>query len=383
MRVQGWRTLSQNGITVRPVGGRGDFRRFISYAYERNRGDAHWVPPLRIGESERLRPEKNPFFAHADVQLLLAFRDGRIVGRIAAIDDHLHNQTHRDNLAAFGFFEAEDADAGRALLASVETWAGERGRSAVRGPLNPSLNESAGLLIQGFDTDPMLLMPHNPPEYAAFIERAGYAKVKDLYAWLYDLERPIEPEIRKMAERVRSRQRMTVRPFDLTQFARETVRLREIYCGAWENNWGFVPPTDEEFRRLAAEMKPILDPKCAVCLEVDGRAVACAVAVPDINQALRGTDGRLFPRGLIRLLGRKRIIDQVRLLLLGVLPEYRSTGLFPLLICELQKSLMSNTRYTRVEFSWVLEDNHDINKPVERLGAVRYKTYRIYQKAIA
>jgi hypothetical protein len=226
-------------------------------------------------------------------------------------------------------------------------------------------------------------MPHNPPEYAAFIEGAGYAKVKDLYAWIYDLSRRVSPEIERMADRIRSRHRMTVRPFDLTQFAKETARLREIYCGAWENNWGFVPPTDDEFRRLATEMKPILDPKCAVCVEVDGRPVACAVAVPDINQALRGTDGRLFPLGLIRLLGRKRIIDQVRLLLLGVLPEYRSSGLFPLLICELQKTMTNNTRYARVEFSWVLEDNHDINKPVERLGAVRYKTYRIYQKAIA
>jgi GNAT superfamily N-acetyltransferase len=381
--VQGWRTLSQNGITVRPVSGRGDFKKFIGYAYERNRGDGHWVPPLRIGESERLRPKKNPFFAHADVQLLLAFRDGRMVGRIAAIDDHLHNQTHRDNLAAFGFFEAEDADAGRALLATVEAWARDRGRGAVRGPLNPSLNESAGLLIDGFDTDPMLLMPHNPPEYAAFIERAGYAKVKDLYAWLYDLRPGMDPEVEKIADRMRKKHRMVVRPFNLTAFAKETARLREIYCGAWENNWGFVPPTDDEFRRLASEMKPILDPKCAVCLEVDGRAVACAVAVPDINQALRGTDGRLFPLGLIRLLGRKRVIDQIRLLLLGVLPEYRSIGLFPLLICELHKMVTNNTRYVRAELSWVLEDNHDINKPVERIGAVRYKTYRIYQKAIA
>jgi GNAT superfamily N-acetyltransferase len=374
--------LGKNDITVRPVSGRGDFRHFINYAYERNRGDVHWVPPLRIGERERLRPEKNPFFAHAEVQLLLAFRDGRSVGRIAAIDDHLHNETHRDNLAAFGFFEAEDAGAARALLDEVERWARQRGRAAVRGPLNPSLNESAGLLIDGFDTDPMLLMPHNPPEYGAFIEGAGYAKVKDLYAWLYDLGRPLAPEFEKMAERMRRRQRMTARPFDLTQFAKETARLREIYCGAWERNWGFVPPTDDEFRRIANEMKPIIDPKCAVCLEVDGRAVACAVALPDINQALRGTDGRLFPLGLIRLLARKRIIDQIRLLLLGVLPEYRSAGLFPLLICELQKSL-ANSRYARVEFSWVLEDNHEINKPVERLGAVRYKTYRIYQKAIA
>src|SRR5262249_41283513 len=153
---------------------------------------------LRLGESERLRPKKNPFFAHADVQLMLALRDGRIVGRIAAIDDHLHNQTHRDNLAAFGFFEAEDAGAARALLESVESWAKQRGRAVVRGPLNPSLNESAGLLIDGFDTDPTLLMPHNPPEYATFIERAGYAKVKDLYAWLYDLRMGMAADVERM-----------------------------------------------------------------------------------------------------------------------------------------------------------------------------------------
>jgi len=376
-------TSSQNGISVRPVAGSREFRKFVGYPYERNRGDVHWVPPLRIGESERLRPKKNPFFAHADMELLLAFRDGRIVGRIAAIDDHLHNQTHRDNLAAFGFFEAEDATAAGALLASVEGWARQRGRSAVRGPLNPSLNESAGLLIDGFNTDPTLLMPHNPPEYATFVERAGYAKVKDLYAWLYDLRMGMAADVERMADRLRTKHRMVIRPFDLTQFAREVGRLREIYCGAWENNWGFVPPTDDEFKRLAAEMKPILDPKCAVCAEVDGRPVACAVAVPDINQVMRGTDGRLFPLGLIRLLGRKRVIDQVRLLLLGVLPEYRLPGLFPLLISELHKSVTNNTRYMRAELSWVLEDNHEINKPVERIGAVRYKTYRIYQKALA
>jgi GNAT superfamily N-acetyltransferase len=186
-----------------------------------------------------------------------------------------------------------------------------------------------------------------------------------------------------MAERVQTKYRVTVRPFDLKEFAHETERLREIYCGAWERNWGFVAPTEAEFRRIATEMKPIFDRRCAVLAEVDGRAVACAVAVPDIHQALKGTGGRLFPLGLMRLLGRRFIIDQMRLLLLGVLPEYRSVGLFPLLIIELQRHLKASPQYRRAEFSWVLEDNRAINRPVERLGAVRYKTYRIYQKALA
>ena len=172
-----------------------------------------------MSERERLTPSKNPFFEHATVELVLAVRDGRIAGRIAAIDDQLHNQTHDDNMAAFGFFEADDAETSRALLDYVEAWARKRGRSIVRGPLNPSLNESAGLLIDGFDTDPMLLMPHNPPLYAQYIEGAGYHKIKDLYAWLYDIRRPILPVLAKLAERVRERHRVVGSPGTELEFA--------------------------------------------------------------------------------------------------------------------------------------------------------------------
>src|SRR5207302_1276198 len=190
---------------VRAVRGRAEFHRFIDYAYEINARDPHWIPPLRMSERERLTPKKNPFFAHADVELLLAWRGRQIVGRIAAIDDRLHNQTHGDNVVMFGFFEAEDGEAARTLLERVEAWARTRGRAHVRGPLNPSLNESAGLLIEGFDTDPMLLMPHNPPAYADFIESAGYRKAKDLFAWLYALDREFPAVAAKLARRMRHR----------------------------------------------------------------------------------------------------------------------------------------------------------------------------------
>ena len=368
--------------TVRPIAGKREFKQFIDYQYDRNRGDTRFIPPLRLGEIEKLTPRKNPFFAHADVELLLAHREGRVAGRIAAIDDHLHNQTHGDNVAMFGFFDADDEDVAQALLARVERWARAKGRRAVRGPINPSLNESAGLLISGFDTDPMLMMPRNPREYASFIEAAGYGKVKDLYAWIYDLSRELPPLFTRLAEKVQREFGITVRPYNLKEFENETERLRAIYCGAWENNWGFVAPTDAEFRRIATEMKLIFDTRCAILAEAKGQPIACAVAIPDVNQALRGTDGRLFPLGLIRLLGRKWIIDQVRLLLLGVLPEYRNVGIFPLLICELHKAVREKTSYKRVEFSWVLEDNHAINQTVERMGAIHYQTYRIYQKAL-
>jgi GNAT superfamily N-acetyltransferase len=365
------------------VTSRRDVGRFIGYAHERNRGDPHWIPPLRLADRELLSPAKNPFFAHADAVLFMAQRDGRLVGRVLAADDRLHEEAHGENLATFGFFEAEDASAARALLQHVEAWAAARGRTHVRGPLNPSLNESAGLLVEGFDTDPMLMMPHNPPEYARFIESAGYHKVKDLYAWLYDLDRELDPGVEKLAARMRDKYRVTTRPFNLREFERELEHLRVLYCGAWANNWGFVPPTVEEFRRIGAELKQIFDPQCAICAEIDGRVIACAIALPDINQALKGTGGRLFPLGLVRLLRRKTIVNQARLLLLGILPEYRRIGLFPLLISDLRRQILASPRYRRIEFSWVLEDNHDINATVERLGARRYKTYRIYQRDLA
>jgi hypothetical protein len=369
-------------VRVRAVSGRRDFARFIDYAYTRNAADPHWVPPLRIGERERLNPRKNPFFGHADVALFLAERNGEVVGRIGAIEDRLHNQTHHDNAAMFGFFEAADGAAASALLLAAERWAAARGRSRIRGPLNPSLNDNAGLLIEGFDTDPLILMPHNPPEYAAFIESAGYRKAKDLYAWLYEIDREPPAVMARLADRVRTRLNVVLRPVNLAEFTREAENLRRLYCSAWERNWGFVPPTETEFQRIAKEMKPIFDARCAVCAEVDGRMVACAIAIPDVNQALKGTHGRLFPLGLVKLLRRKRYIDQIRLLLLGIDPAYRTSGLYPLLIHELHRQLRSSP-YKRAELSWVLEDNRDINQPAEQAGARCYKRYRIYEKALA
>jgi GNAT superfamily N-acetyltransferase len=370
-----------DSITVRPVRGSGEIRRFLDYMYARNAADPHWVPPLRLSERDRINPNKNPFFAHAEVQLLLAWRGDQVVGRIAAIDDRLHQEAHGDNVAMFGFFEAADGDVARALLAAVESWAKARGRARVRGPISPSLNETCGLLVDGFDTDPMLLMPHNPPEYAAQIESAGYAKVKDLFAWIHVLKREMPPVFVRAARRLRERHGITFRPLNLKEFTREVERLRALYCSAWQHNWGFVAPTDAEFRRIASELKPIFDPRCTVCAEVNGEMVACLVAVPDINQALKGTNGRLFPLGLLRLLLRRRYVSQVRLLLLGIDERHRRLGLFPLLLAHWH-SQMQTTPYTRAEFSWVLENNRDINQAAESAGATHYKTYRIYEKTM-
>jgi hypothetical protein len=368
-------------LEIRPVAGNREFRQFIDYPYDLYANDPRWIPELRLSARERLTPNKNPFFAHADVALFLAWRNGAVAGRVAAIDDRLHNERHRDNLAMFGFFEAADAESGCALLAAAEAWARERGRVAIRGPISPSLNESGGLLVDGFDTDPMLLMPRNPPEYATCIESAGYAKAKDLYAWLYDLQRGVPDVMARLADRLRDRLKLCVGPLNVKNFAREAERLRVLYASAWNNNWGFVAPTPEEFARIAKEMKPILDPQCTVAAEFDGRMVACAVAVPDVNQALKGTDGRLTLSTIWRLLRRNKYIDQARLLLLGVDPQFRTVGIYPLLIAQLHRQI-ANSQYRRIEFSWILEDNRDVNQPAAQAGAKHYQTYRIYQKAL-
>src|SRR6185295_18561952 len=204
--------------------------------------------------------------------------------RIGAIEDRLHNEKHKDRLTWFGFFEAADADTARRLLGEVEAWGRARRARVVRGPANPSLNESAGLLVDAFDSDPYVLMPYNPPEYAAYIEGAGYRKSKDLLAWDIDLTVPCPERITRLAARVAQHYNITVRTVDLSAFDRDLAILQTIYREAWDDNWGFVPPTDAEMRQLAVDLKPVLDSELVLFAEIDGRAVACAVAIPNLNQ---------------------------------------------------------------------------------------------------
>jgi GNAT superfamily N-acetyltransferase len=368
-------------ILVEPVLDRAGRRQFIDFPYALYRGHPYWVPPLRMEERARFNP-KHPFYAHADVQLLLARSGGRTVGRIAAIDDRLHNEKHGDNLAAFGHFEAESPEAAHALLAAAEDWARARGRSLMRGPLNSSLNEAAGLLINGFDAPPMILMPYNPPTYADFIERSGYVKVKDLLAWIIELPLERTPtRVARIGARHRARHGLTIRSVNMSDFDGEIERFVEVYCRAWQDNWGFVEPTRSEVRRLASELRHVVDRDLVVAAEMDGRMVGCGIALPDLNQVFAGTNGRLFPFGLFKLIARRRYLTQARVLLFGVVPEHRITGVAAPLIIEV---LARTARlYSRAELSWVLEDNESTNASVAALGGRIYRTYRLYQKALA
>lgn len=356
-------------------------RQFVEVPYARYAGNPAWVPPLRRDERHRLERAHNPFLEHAVLDLWLAERGGRIVGRVGAIDDERHNETHHERTAWFGFLEAEDADTVGALLRQVEAWARARHCDRVRGPANPSLNESAGLLLDAFDRDPYILMPYNPPEYPGWVEAAGYAKVKDLLAWEIDLEAPPPERIVRLAARVSRRHGISVRRIDLREFDRDLGIIQTIYRAAWEDNWGFVPPTDAETRQLAVELKPIIDPDLVLVAEMAGRPVACSVAIPDANQVLKRMNGRLWPLGFLHFLRRRQIITGARLILLGVLPEVRRIGLYPLLMFESRRRAVARG-YTQGEMSWTLEDNAAVNAGIEALGGRHYKTYRLYEKSL-
>ncbi len=369
-------------VAVHQVASKRDLDKFIGFPYAFYKNDPHWVPPLRMSERERFDPKKNPFYQHAVVDLFLAERSGRVVGRVATIDDDNHNATHKDNLAFFGFFEAEDEAVAQALFATVEMWAKGRGRSAVRGPVNPSMNDGSGFQIDAFGTDPYVMMPSSPPAYPHYAEAAGYTKVKDLYAWLFDHCESDFARLHRLAERARKRYPLTVRTPDLkNHFGAELGVLKHFYNEVWEHNWGFVRYTEAEFDHLAAELKLIIDPDVVIFLELGGKVAGLALVLPDANQVFKKMNGRLLPFGFVHYLNRKRLITQARLPILGVVPEHRNKGLELVLIDEVIKRTRAKG-YMRGECSWILEDNDGINKGIAAAGATLYKTYRLFQKPL-
>ena len=365
-----------------PVDSRRRRRQFVDLPYSLYAQDPNFVPPLRRDEHRRFDQRHNPFLDHAAISCWLAEDDSRVVGRIAAIDDRLHNEVHHELVTWFGFFEACNAGVARRLLDEVEAHAASRTCAVVRGPVSPSMHEAAGLLVDGFADPPCVLMPYNPPSYAGFIESAGYGKVKDLFAWELDLTRPLPDRVARIADRVRDRHGISIRCVDLKQFDAELNILKHIYRAAWADNWGFVPPTDAEIRQLAVDLRPVADRDLVLFAEMRGEPVGCAVSIPDLNQVLKRMKGRLLPTGIWHFLRRRSIVTRGRMLMLGVLPKVRRIGLYPLLIAE-ARARGVRAGLTRAEVGWTLEDNTAINAGIEAAGGRLYKTYRVYEKRIA
>jgi GNAT superfamily N-acetyltransferase len=360
--------------------------RFIRFPWEIYAGDPNWVPPLLMERHEFLDAAKNPFYRHADVALFLARRAGKIVGRIAAVEDRNFNAFHGSKTAYFGLFECiDDAGVAAALFATAKSWARWRGLTQVIGPLSLSTNYEAGLLVDGFDTPPYVMMAYNPAYYVDLLEACGWRKAKDLYA--FERSAKVSPPERflRVADKIRSHAGITVRSLDLEDFDNELVRIKSIYNSAWEKNWGFVPMTDAEFDKLAADLKPLIVPELALIAEDHGDPIGFSLSIPDIHQAIRHADGRLttygIPIGLAKLLWYKRKIDRVRMMTLGVKQGWRRRGIDAVLIVDTIRRT-DELGYSGGEVGWTLEDNDLINRAIEGVGCKRSHTYRIYESPV-
>lgn len=375
-----------SGLQVREIPEGDPVDEFIDLAWRINAPDPQWIAPLRMSLRTALDRSKHPFHDHADVAYFIARQDGLPVGRIAAIVNHLHNEYQQDRVGFFGLFECvNDSQVATALLETAAAWLGARGMETMRGPMNFSTNEevaSPGVLIEGFDTPPMAMMTHNPPYYAQLLEDFGLAKAKDLTAYWLEGAEPPERFARNI-DRILARDEVTVRPLNLKQFRREVDTIKRIYNSAWSQNWGFVPMTDAEFAHLAKEFRPVVDPELCLIAEVQGEAVGFSLALPNINEALRHLpDGRLFPFGLFRFLWHKRKITGVRVITLGFTPAYQRSGLGAAFYLRTWLTGIG-IGYDHGEASWILEDNVDMVRPLERMGGRVYKRYRIFERRIA
>jgi GNAT superfamily N-acetyltransferase len=372
-------------VDVRPVAGRADLERFVRLPWHVYAGDVNWVPPLLSDMRKVLDPAKHPFHQHADVATFLAWRDDRPVGRVAAVVNRVANEFHGERVGYFGLFEAIDDQAvADALLRTAESWLRERGMTSVQGPMNLSTNEevcSPGVLVDGFHRPPVIMMAHNPPYYGALLERAGYTKAKDLLS--YWIESPEPPKRMHQAyERMLKAGNVTVRSLDMRRFDEEVATIQRVYNTAWEKNWGFVPMTDPEIAHMASQLKPVVNPGVCAIAEVEGEAVGFVLALPDYNIALRHVNGRLFPFGILKLLWYRRRINAVRTLTLGVTPGYRGRGLNALLITHINLAA-AKSNLGRGECSWILEDNWEMRRILEKSGAIADKTYRVYEKPLS
>lgn len=371
-------------IVVSRVESKKDFKAFLKFPWRVYEGDPNWVPPLLQTVADLLNPQKNPFYEHAEIELFLARRGEEIVGRVAAVKNDGHLKIHDDGVGFFGFFEALDDQAvADALLAEAERWLKERGLKAMRGPANPSSNDEWAALYEGYDDPPQILMTYNPPYYHKLFENYGLAKAKDLYAYRlkYDAVKAAG-KLTRVAGMVEKRYGLRVRPLNMKDYDAELDRFKMVYNKAWEKNWGFVPLTDNEIDAMAKELKMIIEPSVILFAELEGEVVGAALVLLDYNQVFKKMNGKILPFGWLKLFTEKKKISRLRIVTLGVLPEYRKRGFDAVLYREITDR-GDALGIREGEASWVLEDNEMMNRAAEMMNAERYKTYRVYEKPIA
>ena len=369
-------------IEVKKVETKKELAEFIDLPWKIYKQYPHWVPPLK-NEVERLvTPGKNPFWNHAERELYIAISDRNVAGRIAAIRDDNHDRVHNEKAGFFGFFETtEKYDVARALFDAAAVWCRARGCAFMRGPASPSSNDEYGFLLEGFDKDPALMMPYNPEYYLEYSEKYGVIKAKDLFAFLKGSATSIPARIEKIMERAKKSSPFVLRSIDPKNFKRDVEIIKTVYNLAWENNWGFVPMTDEEMDLSAASLRPFYDPDLIIIAELDGKPAGVGLTVPNANEVLKKLNGKMNLWGMVKFLWYKRNIRGCRALVGGCLPEYRKTGLIAEIFHETM--VRANGRYAWCELGWNLEDNDLINKFDAEIGGVLYKKYRLYQMALS
>ncbi len=368
-------------ITIRLVDSKRDINDFIHLPYRLHKRQPCWVAPLLSEMKVLLDRERNPFYEHAKVEFFLARRNGVVVGRIAAIIDENFITGKDEAVGLFGFFDAiDDSTVARALFNTASGWLREQGMVKMLGPANPSMNDEIGVLVDAFDLLPAIKMVWNPAYYPTLYEQAGFSKAMDLLAWRMTAD-DISDRLVHIGEKIVKRTKISFRHPNMKKFDDEIKIFRKVYNKAWEDNWGFVAWTEAEFNHVAKGLKQIIDPDLALIAEDNGKPVGFLLALPDINPALKRINGRLFPFGLPSLLWHTRKIKHTRVVIMGVIEEYRNRGIDTALYFEsyrigVKKGIKS------AEMSWVLENNDSMNRALKMMGARKYKTYRMYERVL-
>ncbi len=340
----------------------------------------NWVPPMKKEVRRMLDPDRHPFWEFSERILFLVRRGSKTVGRIAGIIDRRYNRFHGEKMGIWGFFEcADDPEAAAALFSSVKEWVHHKGMTFLRGPLSPSANYEVGLLIEGFDYPPALMMPYNPPYYQSLVESCGFTKEKDLAAFFMDDTYRLPAWMDSLAERISQKKGVHIRPSDPEDADSEFALIREIYNASWAGNWGFVPLTDNEMNDIQKIVMKFVDPDLVFFIYYKGKPAGACVIFPDLNPLLKRLNGRIGLTGLLKFLMYRREVKGLRCLIFGIKEEYQQLGFPMLAFHHIFEVVRKKEKYRYLELGWTLEENEAINSLIEEVGAKKYKKYRIFR----
>jgi len=366
-------------ITITTVQTKSDLNKFLKFQWEIYKDYPHWVPPLLYDKKHILDKKNNPFFQHAEMDNFLAWHNNKIVGRISAIKNDLHNQYHHDKVGFFGFFECiNDQEVANKLFDTAKAWLLNKGLDVMRGPANPSSNDEWSMLVEGFDDDPRLLMPYNPPYYLELVDNYGFKKAKDLLAFSIEAkDLKTAEKVKRVALLAKERAGLIIYQMNPKEFNKDLEKVKYIYNKAWAPNWGFVPMTDAEIDAMAKDLKPLVEPSLIYFGEVNGELIGFALVLPDYNQIFKHMNGKLLPFNWLKLFTMKKKITWSRVITLGIIPEYQRKGLDAVFYMEaMDRAAKLNIH--RGEASWILEDNDMMVRGALAMKGVQYKRYRVY-----